>query len=156
MLTANALSLPCPTEDLNHTILVVEDEEAIRLLLTEYLRDCGYRVVEAGNVVEARAVLNAGTAVDLVFSDVNMPGAENGFALAKWLHQHHPDTKVLLTSGGLHPLEKIRDLREPLMTKPYTYSSVLRRIQSLLRQVQQDRLRPVSRACYIPLVTGAA
>ena len=156
MLTANALSLPCPTEDLNHTILVVEDEEAIRLLLTEYLRDCGYRVVEAGNVVEARAVLNAGTAVDLVFSDVNMPGAENGFALAKWLHQHHPDTKVLLTSGGLHPLEKIRDLREPLMTKPYTYSSVLRRIQSLLRQVQQDRLRPVNRACYLPLVTGAA
>jgi CheY-like chemotaxis protein len=64
------------------TILVVEDEVLIRLPLAEYLRDCGYSVFEASNVAEAKAVLDADTPVDLVFSDVNMPGNENGFALA--------------------------------------------------------------------------
>jgi CheY-like chemotaxis protein len=101
--------------------------------LVEYLQDCGYRVFEAGNVVEARAVLNASTAVDLVFSDVNMPrGTENGFALAKWLHQHHPDIKVLLTSGVPRSIDQNRDLREPMIIKPYSYPAVLQRIQSLL------------------------
>jgi DNA-binding NtrC family response regulator len=78
---------------------VVEDEVLIRLPLAEYLRDCGYRVFEASNVAEAKAVLDADTPVDLVFSDVNMPGNGNGFALAVWIRERHPDTKVLLTSG---------------------------------------------------------
>lgn len=81
------------------TILVVEDEILVRMPLAEYLRDCGYRVFEAASVAEAKAVLDADTPVDLVFSDVNLVGAENGFALASWVHQHHPATKVLLTSG---------------------------------------------------------
>jgi CheY-like chemotaxis protein len=133
MLTANALSPSARTAEHMRTILVVEDEEVIRLLLVEYLQDCGYRVFEAGNVVEARAVLNGSTAVDLVFSDVNMPrGTENGFALAKWLRQHHPDIKVLLTSGVPRSIDQNRDLREPMIIKPYSYPAVLQRIQSLL------------------------
>jgi CheY-like chemotaxis protein len=74
------------------TILVVEDEVLIRLPLAEYLRECGYRVFEASNVAEAKAVLDADTPVDLVFSDVNMPGNENGFALAVWIRQRHPES----------------------------------------------------------------
>jgi DNA-binding NtrC family response regulator len=78
----------------------------IRLPLAEYLRDCGYRVFEANNVAEAKAVLDADTPVDLVFSDVNMPGNENGFALALRIRQRHPDTKVILTSGIANAAEK--------------------------------------------------
>jgi CheY-like chemotaxis protein len=125
------LSVPDPADKDVRTILVAEDEELIRLLATEYFRDCGYRVFEAGNVAEAKAVLSTNMSVDLVFSDVNMPGDEDGFALAKWIRQHHPDTKVLLTSGFPQTSEKTRDLDEPLMPKPYAYTSVLQRIQNL-------------------------
>jgi CheY-like chemotaxis protein len=83
MPSAKAISVTGSADEPIHTILVVEDEVLIRLPLAEYLRDCGYRVFEASNVAEAKAVLDADTPVDLVFSDVNMPGNENGFALAR-------------------------------------------------------------------------
>jgi DNA-binding response OmpR family regulator len=123
------------------TILVVEDEVLIRLPLAEYLRDCGYRVFEASNVAEAKAVLDADTPVDLVFSDVNMPGNENGFALAVWIRQLHPNTKVILTSGIANATEKAEGLCEdgPLLAKPYSQDVVLQRIQSLLRQAKRER-----------------
>ena len=85
-----------------------------------------------------------------------MPGDEDGFALAKWIRRHHPDTKVLLTSGFPHPSEKTRHLDEPLIPKPYVYSSVLQRIQNLFLAGQENRLRPVGPARDLPLLAGAA
>jgi DNA-binding NtrC family response regulator len=82
-----------------HTILVVEDEVHIRMLVAEYLRECGYQVFEAAGVAEAKALLDADTPVDLVFTDVNPASEENGFVLASWVRQHHPGIQVLLTSG---------------------------------------------------------
>ena len=120
------------TSKFRHTILLVEDEGSLRICVAEYLEECGYRVFEAGNVAEAKAVLNGDTNVDLVFSDVNMPGEETGFDLEKWLRLYRPQTKVILTSGSPHATEKIKYLHEPLMPKPYLYASMLRRIQSLL------------------------
>lgn len=119
-------------------ILVVEDEILIRMPLAEYLRECGYRVFEAASVAEAKAVLEADTSVDLVFSDVNLAGSENGFALASWVRQHHSTTKVLLTSGVANASEKAGDLcaHGPLLPKPYKYSVVLQRIEALLRQAR--------------------
>ena len=113
-----------------HTILVVEDEEAIRMFLTEFLQDCGYYVIEAENVAQAKDVL-IDRPVDVVFSDINMPGPENGFALEKWIRQHYANTKVLLTSGFPQAAEDTRDLLEPLIPKPYSIASVLQRIESL-------------------------
>jgi DNA-binding response OmpR family regulator len=83
------------SDNSTHTILVVEDEVLIRMPLADYLRECGYQVFEAAGVTEAKAVLDAGTPVDLVFTDVNQ---ENGFMLASWVRQHHPRTQVLVTS----------------------------------------------------------
>lgn len=120
------------------TILVVEDEVLVRMPLAEYLRECGYRVLEAASVVEAKAVLEADTPVDLVFSDVNLVGSENGFALASWVRQHHPITKVLLTSGVANASEKAGELcaHGPVLPKPYSYAVVLQRIEALLRQAR--------------------
>ncbi len=117
-------------EQCARTILVVEDEELIRLFLTDFLLDCGYNVLEAGNVTQAKALL-ADKQVDLVFSDVNMPGTETGFDLAKWVCRRHPGTKVLLTSGFPQTAADTGDLPEPLIPKPYTCSAVLKRIQNL-------------------------
>ncbi|MEA2816833.1 MAG: hypothetical protein QOI93_4534, partial [Rhodospirillaceae bacterium] len=61
------------------TILVVEDEILVRTVIAAYLRDCGFDVVEAGNADEAVRVLEAGIRIDIVFSDVNMPGSLDGF-----------------------------------------------------------------------------
>lgn len=114
------------------TILVVEDEEPIRTCLAEFLVDCGHDVIEAGDVTQAMALI-AERHVDLVFSDVNMPGSETGFDLERWVRQNYPTTKFLLTSGYPHVIEEGR-LLEPLMPKPYTLASVSRRIERLLCQ----------------------
>jgi DNA-binding response OmpR family regulator len=109
---------------------VVEDETLIRASVADYLRDHGYRVFEADSVSEATSILGNGTPVDLVFTDVNLVGDENGFMLARWVHQHSPATKVLLTSGTANADEVRGD--DPIMMKPYGYSGVVRWIQGLL------------------------
>jgi CheY-like chemotaxis protein len=114
------------------TILVVEDENLIRLTLIEFLEDQGYNVLDAANVAEAKQVFATNPHIDLVFSDINMPGTENGFALARWIYGQFPGTKVLLTSGAPHSHEDTKDLLEPMIPKPYNWNSVLRRIQSQL------------------------
>lgn len=123
-----------------NTILVVEDEVLIRATLAEFLRESGYRVFETVDVAEAKAVLNAGTPVDLVFSDVIMPGEENGYALARWVREHYPQMPVLLTSGFADPKDK-RDLPAdiPVLHKPYVLDAVLQQIQLLLRPARAGR-----------------
>lgn len=117
------------------TILVVEDEVLVRLAIADYLRDCGYKVFEAGNVAEAKSVLNADASVDLVFSDVQMPGGETGFDLAVWVRRHYPAIRVIITSGLPNAAEKARDVchEGPVVAKPYDHDFVLVRIQALLR-----------------------
>jgi DNA-binding NtrC family response regulator len=122
-----------------HTILLVEDEVLIRMPLAEYLRECGYRVFEAAGVAEAKAVLASDTPVDLVFTDVNLAGEENGFMLAHWVRQHHPATRVLLTSGVANAARKASNLCHsggPMLAKPYTHERVLQLIQTLLRKAR--------------------
>ena len=80
-------------------VLIVEDEFLLRWPASEYLRDSGYRVIEAGSVSEAMVVFSSNTRVDVVFSDINLQGELNGHALARWLDKHHPTVPILLTSG---------------------------------------------------------
>lgn len=116
------------------TILVVEDEILVRMVIAEYLRECGYRVIEAGNAEEALTVLQSPEPVDIVFSDVQMPGEMDGFGLARWVRQHQPWLKMLLTSGNAKAAGTAGDLCEdgPLEEKPYHPQAVLARIQRLL------------------------
>jgi DNA-binding NtrC family response regulator len=118
------------TGNLARTILVVEDEEGIRLCVAEFLQDCGHHVLEAEDTAQAKDVLLT-QSVDLVFSDINMPRGETGFVLEKWVRRHYPNTKVLLTSGFPQLTADTRDLGEPLIPKPYSFSTVLERIQNL-------------------------
>jgi DNA-binding NtrC family response regulator len=125
------------------TILVAEDEDEIRLCLAEFLVDSGFLVLQAADVAEARIILENNDKVDLVFSDINMPGGETGFALAQLVLRHYPDTRVLLTSGMPQVDEDTRDLPEPLILKPYSYASVLQHIQRLLQAVDMRLLQAV-------------
>jgi CheY-like chemotaxis protein len=82
-------------------ILIVEDEPLVRLTLAENLRDAGFSVVEAANAEEALVYIGAASPVDLVLSDVQMPGEMDGIALARQIKTLHPALPVILTSGNL-------------------------------------------------------
>ena len=77
------------------TILFVEDEPLIRMDMAEFLRECGYRVHEAANAAEALEALQAKFAIDLVFTDINLPGEMNGLELAEWILSNRPGVKVV-------------------------------------------------------------
>jgi CheY-like chemotaxis protein len=116
-------------------ILVVEDEVLIRLVIAEYLRECGFRVHEAANADEAIAVLqSADISIDVVFSDVQMPGSMDGFGLARWVRENRPATRMILTSGVARSAEIAGALCEagPMLAKPYDPQGVVERIKQLL------------------------
>jgi len=127
---------PHPTLDSHHPpiLLVVDDDLLVREPIADYLREVGYQVLEAGDAHEAILLVDHADHVDLVFSDVRMPGELDGVGLARWVRAHRPDVPVLLTSGydGNGPLDSElgRDVR--LLQKPYTQDQVLRHIRRLL------------------------
>lgn len=118
------------------TVLVIEDEVLVRMVIADYLRECGFRVVEASTADEGMRVLKTNERVDIVFSDVQMPGSFDGFELAQWLRRERPGVKVILTSGVTRAASAAGELCEdgPLIPKPYTPQQVERRIRALLAQ----------------------
>ena len=117
-----------------HTVLVVEDETMVRMPIAEYLRDCGYNVLEAADASEAIAAVDAEGPVSLVFSDIRMPGKMDGLALAEWFSSHYPAVPVLLTSGynGGRKLPVGSVSGNRFIEKPYSQTQVARRIAALL------------------------
>jgi CheY-like chemotaxis protein len=115
------------------TVLVVDDVVLVRLLVADYLRESGYRVIEAGSTEDAIRVLGHQGPIDIVFSDVNMPGTEDGFGLARWVRQNLPGVKVVLGSGVPATTEKAAALHynEPILPKPYDH----RKLERLLHDV---------------------
>lgn len=117
------------------TILVVDDEVIIRTAISEYLRDCGYKVIEAASVDEAVLVLKqAEITVHIVLSDVEMPGARDGFALAQWVREHRPTLQVILAGSAARATKAAGDLCNsgPMLAKPYDPQIVLDQIKRLL------------------------
>jgi CheY-like chemotaxis protein len=116
------------------TVLVVEDETMVRLPISEYLRDCGYNVVEAGDANEAIAAMHTEEPVSLVFTDVRMPGKMDGFGLAEWFQSNYPGVPVLLTSGynGGRSLAGASIPGGRFIEKPYSQTQVAKRIAALL------------------------
>ena len=113
------------------TILVVEDEILIRLAIADYLRNGGFRVIEASSASEALSVFAAGEPIELAFSDMNMPGRMTGGDLALWIHEHFPDVKVLLTASDV-AVSKDLTGDAPVVRKPYSTDAVLAEIRRLL------------------------
>jgi len=122
------------------TILIVEDEVLIRLVIAEYLRECGYKVHEAAHADEAIIVLQSpDVSIDVVFSDVIMPGNMDGFGLARWIRANRPDIQVILTSGIDRSAEVAGMLCEagPLLEKPYEPQGVVERIKQLRAKAER-------------------
>ena len=118
-------------------VLVVEDEILIRSAVAEFLRDAGYRVIEAANAAEAVAVFASRTQIDLVFSDINMPGRMDGVGLVRWIADHHPRIHVILTSAISHA-RRAGESGAGFLMKPYRLAEAARRIASLLNDPPRE------------------
>jgi DNA-binding NtrC family response regulator len=115
-------------------VLVVESEILIRHPLSEYLRGCGYEVVEASSSAEARRVIIDGAkTVDVVLGDIKSWG-ESGFALASWIRANSPGIQVTLAGTLAKTVEKAGALcgEGPALSKPYDHQLVLDHIRRLL------------------------
>ena len=123
------------TETELETILVLESDILVRHPLAEYLRECGYRVIETSNPDEAREVIESDqAAVDILFVSAVGQGDDGGFALASWARSRRPGLEVVLSAALKAATEKAADLCEDgaAPTTPYGHRFLHDRIRRLL------------------------
>jgi len=114
------------------TIVVVEPDVMTRIAIADYLRDCGYHVIELRSAEEAFTVLESGRSVDIVFAEVDLPETMTGFELARRIRSDYPGISIILTSGAESAAEKAGDLcNDGPIPKPYNPQDVVRRIKLL-------------------------
>ena len=123
------------------TVLVVEDNPKVRKLSIARIRDLGFDTKEAVSGDDAYALLCDGARVDIVFSDLVMPGTLNGYDLAARVASEFPGTKVLLTSGYASDVvtgAMAVGQEHQILHKPYSQSDLAQRYQALLAEDGED------------------
>jgi len=121
----------------SETILVVEDDATVRLIAVSMLENLGYKVIEAPDGETALAELeNNSDGIDLLFSDIVMPGGISGIELASRVRSSHPDFAILLTTGyspeEVNPVAKTGETW-PLISKPYSKDILAQEIRTVLK-----------------------
>ncbi|HWB51853.1 MAG TPA: MASE4 domain-containing protein [Stellaceae bacterium] len=128
---------PAPLGGTGERILVVEDNEKLRAVLLRQLDELGYRTVAAENALAARKLIESGIGIDLLLTDIIMPGKVDGYQLAREFLAARPGGKVLLTSG--FPGARLADLDElgmemRLLDKPYRKQDLARTLREVLAE----------------------
>ena len=119
------------------TVLIVEDDPILRFSLATEVGQAGFRVREAATADEAETVLDTGVRIDVVVTDVEMPGSRDGIALAKTVRAFHPNMKVIVASGVAPPAD-IVGIADAFFGKPYDTDRVIYRIRSLLGRPERN------------------
>jgi PAS domain S-box-containing protein len=123
--------MPSTPEQAQGTVLLVEDSREVAEVTTTLLEQLGYRVVRAENASEALRHLQQGVQVDLVFSDIVMPGPLNGLALTEACRERFPDIPLLLTTG-YSDAAQAADGRFDILRKPFELAALERAIEAAL------------------------
>jgi DNA-binding response OmpR family regulator len=116
-------------------ILIVEADITVRHPLSEYLRECGYQVIEATSTDEAVQFLNNGEpAIEVVLADVDAKGQVDGFGLAQWMRQKGSTAEIILAGTASKAAEKAGDicLEGPVSTRPFQHQVLLDRIKAMV------------------------
>jgi CheY-like chemotaxis protein len=119
----------------SETILLVEDDEALRIYAVEVLSELGYRTLNAANGKAALEMLDREPDIDLLFTDVVMPGGMNGRQLADEAVKRRPGLKVLFTTGYTRNAIIHQGRLDPgvnLIGKPYTFADLSARVRAIL------------------------
>jgi CheY-like chemotaxis protein len=112
------------------TVLFVEDEALLRLVIAEELRDAGFEVIEAGDGGSALDELQKGSRIDLLFTDIRMPGRLNGWDLAEQARKLLPHLPVVYATGFSD--DAVRTVPDGvLFKKPYRASAIIDAAKSL-------------------------
>jgi two-component sensor histidine kinase/CheY-like chemotaxis protein len=122
-------SIPTPPK-----ILVVEDEMLLRMRAVDIVADAGFTPIEAGNADEALAILESRSDVDLLFTDIQMPGTMDGLRLAHAVHERWPSIKIILVSGKLTPTDGERPTDSRFFGKPLEVKQMIAEIQEMIGQ----------------------
>lgn len=130
------MSTPVPPRAARKTILAVEDDEEVRATVVEMLSDLGYRVLKAKDAQSALAIVESGVPIDMLFTDVVMPGPLRGTELARKARERLPAIAVLFTSGYTdNAIVHSGRLDEgiELLSKPYTHEALARKVRHVLQ-----------------------
>lgn len=122
------------------TVLLIENDIVVRHPLAEYLRECGFTVIEVTNGTEARVVLLAPElTIDVVLADMNAP--ESGFALYQWIRKNNPAAEIILSATVEKAVEKAGALcnEGPALARPYDHHLVLDHIRQALARRGRDK-----------------
>ncbi len=126
---------PLPRARAKETLLVVEDNDGVREYAISILEDLGYAVIEASNVAEALQKMKSAPKIDLLFTDVVLPGGANGRVLADKLLAVYPKLPILFTTGNTRNAivhHGRLDANVHLLQKPYTQQELARKLRELL------------------------
>jgi len=115
------------------TVLVVEDEILIRLLVADTLRNQGIYVLEAANAAEALTIIESALPVHVLFTDIRLPGRMDGIGLSKLVRDRRPQIKLIVASSDLPP-GYIRQTADVFIFKPYDLGAMVHQVETLLAQ----------------------
>jgi PAS domain S-box-containing protein len=126
----SAFEAPAHSEGCGETVLVVEDNPDVKSVAVSLLEQLNYKVVSVDSGRAALDLVESGEPIDLVFSDVMLPGELDGVQLAKALRERRPDLPVLLTSGYAEALTRSQGV--PLLRKPYRMAALSEAVRGVL------------------------
>ncbi|MGF9566633.1 response regulator [Neorhizobium sp. BT27B] len=115
-------------------VLVVEDEALVRMGIVDELEDAGFEVFEAANSVAAIEILIANPRIEVMFTDVDMPGGVDGLKLAASVRDRWPPLTIIVTSGLRSVATESLPVRARFMPKPYNPDVVVRSIREMMAQ----------------------
>lgn len=108
-----------------HVVLVVEDNTLIRMGAVELVVSAGYEAIEARDADEAIRILQSRSDIDLVFTDVQMPGSMDGIKLAHYIRERWPPVKLILASGNAILEESSLPAGSSFFAKPYVEHAIM-------------------------------
>lgn len=130
------------------TVLVVDDDDDVRALAVAIMHDAGYRALPAANGDSALTLLQNGLAIDLLFTDIVMPGELDGFRLAVEARRIQPDLKILYTTGFSDFPARISGqiVKAPMLKKPYRPATLAAEVMRALDQTERFLVQGAPRA----------
>lgn len=121
-----------PRDDAAQMVIVAETDVIARMILAQYLRECGYDVLEAATSDDVLAVLRSGRRIDILLLDAQISGGVGGFTLTRHVREKFPDTEIVLTFGVTKAAEKAGEIcDEGPLDRPYHPQEIVRRIKRL-------------------------
>src|ERR1700675_779052 len=114
------------------SILVVEDEMMLRMRAVDMVEDAGFTAVEAINADDALAILESRSDIELLFTDIQMPGSMDGLKLAHAVHERWPAIKIILVSGQLKLTDDDNPADSLFFGKPLDVKQMIAQMQDMI------------------------